>query len=75
MKLHARQKYDYRDLERGEAQLIRVGHALWRDRRKLGDTLSAGRVVAYRGSSDQAHRGVAPWNVAASLSPEIDEAA
>jgi hypothetical protein len=40
MKLHARQKYDYRDLERGEAQLIRVGHALWRDRRKLGDTVS-----------------------------------
>ena len=41
MKLHARQKYDYRDLERGEAQLIRVGHALWRDRRKLGDAVSA----------------------------------
>src|ERR1700687_895591 len=40
MKLHARQKYDYQDLERGEAQLIRVGHALWRDRRKLGDTVS-----------------------------------
>jgi len=40
MKLHARQKYDHRDLERGEAQLIRVGHALWRDRRKLGDTVS-----------------------------------
>ena len=40
MKLHARQKYDYRDLERGEAQLIRVGHALWRDRRKLSDTVS-----------------------------------
>lgn len=40
MKLHARQKYDYRDLARGEAQLIRVGHALWRDRRKLGDTVS-----------------------------------
>jgi hypothetical protein len=40
MKLHARQKYDYRDLERGEAQLIRVGHALWRDCRKLGDTVS-----------------------------------
>ena len=40
MKLHARQKYDYRDLERGEAQLIRVGHSLWRDRRKLGDTVS-----------------------------------
>jgi hypothetical protein len=27
-------------LERGEAQLIRVGHALWRDRRKLDDTVS-----------------------------------
>jgi hypothetical protein len=40
MKLTARQKYDYRDLERGEAQLIRVGHALWRDRRKSGDTVS-----------------------------------
>ena len=40
MKVHAGQKYDYRDLERGEAQLIRVGHALWRDRRKLGDTVS-----------------------------------
>src|SRR3974390_677574 len=38
MKLTARQKYDYRGLDRGEAQLIRVGHALWRDRRKLGDT-------------------------------------
>jgi hypothetical protein len=33
MKLSARQKYDYRDLDRGEAQLIRLGHALWRDRR------------------------------------------
>jgi hypothetical protein len=40
MKLMARQKYDYRDLDRGEAQLIRVGHALWRDRRKLGDTVA-----------------------------------
>ena len=40
MKLTARQKYDYRDLDRGEAQLIRVGHALWRDRRKLGDTVA-----------------------------------
>ncbi len=40
MKLSARQKYDYRDLDRGEAQLIRVGHALWRDRRKLGDTVA-----------------------------------
>ena len=39
MKLSARQKYDYRDLNRGEAQLIRIGHALWRDRRKLGDTV------------------------------------
>jgi len=39
MKLSARQKYDYRDLERGEAQLISIGHALWRDRRKLGDTV------------------------------------
>jgi hypothetical protein len=36
-KLNARRKYDYRDLERGEAQLMRVRHALWRDRRKLGD--------------------------------------
>ena len=40
MKLLARQKYDYRDLDRGEAQLIRVGHALWRDRLKLGDTVA-----------------------------------
>ncbi len=40
MKLSARQKYDHRDLDRGEAQLIRVGHALWRDRRKLGDTVA-----------------------------------
>jgi hypothetical protein len=40
MKLMARQKYDYRDLNRGEAQLIRVGHTLWRDRRKLGDTVA-----------------------------------
>jgi len=40
MKLMARQKYDYRDLDRGEAQLIRIGHALWRDRRKLGDTVA-----------------------------------
>ena len=40
MKLTARHKYDYRDLDRGEAQLIRVGHALWRDRRKLGDTVA-----------------------------------
>jgi hypothetical protein len=40
MKLTARQKYDYRDPDRGEAQLIRVGHALWRDRRKLGDTVA-----------------------------------
>ena len=31
MKLIARQKYDYRDLDRGEAQLIRVGHALCAD--------------------------------------------
>jgi hypothetical protein len=40
MKLSARQKYDHRDLDRGEAQLIRVGHALWRDRLKLGDTVA-----------------------------------
>jgi hypothetical protein len=40
MKLGARQKYDYRDLDRGEAQLIRIGHALWRDRRKLGNTVA-----------------------------------
>ncbi len=40
MKLSARQKYDYRGLDRAEAQLIRVGHALWRDRRKLGDTVA-----------------------------------
>ena len=40
MKLMARHKYDYRDLDRGEAQLIRIGHALWRDRRKLGDTVA-----------------------------------
>ena len=40
MKLTARQKYDYRDLDRGEAQLMRVGHALWRDRLKLGDTVA-----------------------------------
>jgi len=40
MKLSARQKYDHRDLDRGEAQLIRIGHALWRDRLKLGDTVA-----------------------------------
>jgi hypothetical protein len=40
MKLTATQKYDYRDLDRGEAQLMRVGHALWRDRLKLGDTVA-----------------------------------
>jgi hypothetical protein len=40
MKLLARQKYDYRDLDRGEAQLIRIGHGLWRDRRKLGYTVA-----------------------------------
>ncbi len=40
MKLTARQKYDYRDLDRGEAQLLRIAHALWRDRRKLGDTVA-----------------------------------
>jgi hypothetical protein len=40
MKLTARQKYDHRHLDRGEAQLIRLGHALWRDRRKLGDTVA-----------------------------------
>jgi nuclear transport factor 2 (NTF2) superfamily protein len=40
MKLMARQKYDYRDLDRVEAQLIRIGHALWRDRLKLGDTVA-----------------------------------
>jgi hypothetical protein len=40
MKLSARQKYDYRDPDTGEAQLIRIGHAPWRDRRKLGDTVS-----------------------------------
>jgi hypothetical protein len=45
MKLTARQKYDYRDLERGEAQLIRVGHALWRDRSKLGDTVAKGEGI------------------------------
>ncbi len=40
MKLTARQKYDHRDLDRAEAQLIRIRHALWRDRRKLGDTVA-----------------------------------
>ena len=45
MKLTARQKYDYRDLDRGEAQLIRVGHALWRDRRKLSDTVAEGEGI------------------------------
>jgi hypothetical protein len=40
MRLTARQKYDYRDLDRGEAQLLRIGHSLWRDRRKLGDTVA-----------------------------------
>lgn len=40
MKLRARQKYDYRDLDRGESKLIRIGHALWRDRRKLVDTVA-----------------------------------
>ncbi len=45
MKLTAKQKYDYRDLDRGEAQLMRVGHALWRDRRKLGDTVAEGEGI------------------------------
>jgi hypothetical protein len=45
MKLVARQKYDYRDLDRGEAQLIRIGHALWRDRLKLGDTVAEGEGI------------------------------
>jgi hypothetical protein len=45
--LSARQKhgYSYRDLDKGEAQLIRVGHALWRDRRKLGDTVVEGEGI------------------------------
>lgn len=29
MKLTNRQKYDYRDIDRGELKLIRIGHALW----------------------------------------------
>jgi hypothetical protein len=45
MKLSARRKYDHRDLDRGEAQLIRVGHALWRDRRKLDDTVAEGEGI------------------------------
>ena len=45
MKLTARQKYDYRDLDRGEAQLMRVGHALWRDRLKMGDTVTEGEGI------------------------------
>jgi hypothetical protein len=45
MKLTARQKYDYRDLDSGEAQLMRVGHALWRDRLKLGDTVAEGEGI------------------------------
>ena len=40
MRLTARQKYDYRDLDRGEARIMRIGHALWRDRRKLGDAVA-----------------------------------
>ena len=39
MELSARRKCDHRNLDRGEAQLMRVGHALWRDRLKLGDTV------------------------------------
>jgi len=57
MKLTARQKYDYRDLDRGEAQLIRIGHALWRDRRKLGDTVAEREgIYAALGSVWQAKR-------------------
>jgi hypothetical protein len=60
MKLTAQQKYDYRDLDRGEAQLMRVGHALWRDRRKLGDTVTErfgnrGRTE-FRGCAEAVHR-------------------
>jgi len=29
MKLASRQKYDYRNIARGELKLVRVGHALW----------------------------------------------
>jgi hypothetical protein len=40
MKLTARQRYDYRDLDPYEAKLIRIGHAIWRlykrDRAKSG---------------------------------------
>jgi hypothetical protein len=28
------------DVDRGETQLIRIGHALWRDGRTLGDTVA-----------------------------------
>ena len=42
--LSRRQKYDYRDADRYELKLIRVGHALWgmykRDRATLGIPLS-----------------------------------
>lgn len=29
MKLTKRQLYDYRDVDRGELKLIRIGHAIW----------------------------------------------
>jgi hypothetical protein len=29
VKLGKRQKYDYRDIDRAELKLVRVGHALW----------------------------------------------
>lgn len=45
MKLTARQKYDYRDLDRVEARLIRIGHAIWRDRRKLVDTVTEREAI------------------------------
>jgi hypothetical protein len=42
--LTKRQKYDYRDIDRGELKLIRVGHALWvqykREKRQNGGYLS-----------------------------------
>jgi hypothetical protein len=56
MKLRARQKYDYRDIDATEAKLIRIGHHLWRDRAKsrypvivvdhaLEDVWAAKRIV------------------------------
>jgi hypothetical protein len=63
MKLSARQKYDHRDPDRGEAQLIRVGHALLRDRRKLGDTVAERRALTPHSSMRQIDFQISqtPW--------------